>query len=386
VSGQETAKPNRLQLLAHAGFWTRLLQSRLIKVLRGAQAELASAFASLANSASIVSVRVSHLFTRFDVARFCSVRLNPARLNITSHAVKLQGIAASGAGLFGRVMALGLTRHTSGVVLRASGAALGLWLAAQVTGLVGETFVSSQASHTSPAADLRAVSLDRVTTSSITAAAAQWTMIARPTAVFSLSSPETEALGLIHAARRHISGEREDTLIYGQFSGSAAHMQLTIIRNRNDAEPAAAFLIESIRQSARSGLSAEKMTMPSAVATKFGTLETADAMISLADQRRNCLVFRFSESPNPVRISGWLCGASTRPADRQQLACLIDRLHLVGGGEDRELRASFTSAELRRDPRCNPPRLAATGRKASWLDADGKAPALRGGAVSGTVR
>jgi hypothetical protein len=297
------------------------------------------------------------------------------RLDYQTSALKFQNAAAICVGILGRIMSLGITRHTGGVFLRASGAALGLWLAAQVTVLV------SQAMEPGPdqTEEQRSTLPDRTTTSSVVASNQQWTAVPRPVAVFTLASPEIEGLGIAHSARRHSSGEREDTLAFGQFSSAASFMQLTIARNRTDTTQTATFIVDTVRQTARVGLSAEKMTISSAVTTKFGMLETADGVLSAGDKQRSCLLFRFSETPSPVRLSGWLCGAAPRPADRQQLACLIDRLHLVGSGEDRELRATFTNAELRRDPRCNPPRLAATGRKTSWLDADGKAPALRGG-------
>ncbi len=344
MSEQETVKPDRLRVRALLRVLGRLQMPGLFTALARAHLSLAA--------------------------------------KLPSPALKLQGIAARFAGLLGRIMTMGITRHTGGVVLRASGAALGLWLAAQVTGLVGETLdanpPASLASTSPGSASPGSAMSDRATTASLANGSPNWTVMSRPVAVFSLSSPETEALGLTYAARRHASGEREDSLSFGQFAGAAAHLQITIARNRSEAEPASTFLIETIRLSARSGLSAQKITTPSAVMTKFGMLETADGLLGMADQQRHCLAFRFSDAGNPVRLSGWLCGAQSRPADRQQLACLIDRLHLIGSGEDRELRAIFTAAELRRDPRCNPPRLAATGRKTSWLDADGKTPALRG--------
>ncbi len=45
------------------------------------------------------------------------------------------------------------------------------------------------------------------------------------------------------------------------------------------------------------------------------------------------------------RFAGWWCGQNGRPADRRQLACLIDKVALLSAGEDKGLRALFTQAE-----------------------------------------
>ena len=111
--------------------------------------------------------------------------------------------------------------------------------------------------------------------------------------------------------------------------------------------------------------------------TPLRAVETADATLSDGETSRACIAFRRDGGDLPLGLSGWWCGSASRPADRQQLACMIDRLDLLAPADDRALRAAFARTELTRQPGCVTPRLSATGRKASWLDADGHAPVLK---------
>jgi hypothetical protein len=303
---------------------------------------------------------------------------------IGSRILRLQHLGGHFALIIGKIMSLGVTRYTGGVVLRASGAAFGLWLAVHAAMLITQSAVYPEAVYQEQSQKTERVSpQDRMTTATLATTPGLWTVLTRPTAQFSLSSPEFDTQKSGYSARRHSHGEREDTLSFGSFEIPGAYLVLTIGRYGPDANTErsrreSSYYIDIVRQAAQSGLAADRVTSASGTGTKFGMIETADAMLKAGEQNRHCLTFRFGEAANPVTLSGWLCGTKDRPADRQQLACVIDRVHLLGAGDDRELRATFTAAELRRDARCNPPRLASTGRKTTWLDADSKAPALRG--------
>ena len=132
-----------------------------------------------------------------------------------------------------------------------------------------------------------------------------------------------------------------------------------------------------MREAAARALSVQRSGLPAAIATRFGPVETADATLSDGQTSRACIAFRMEAGALPLAMSGWWCGGAAKPADRQQLVCLIDRIDLLNAGDDRALRSAFARTELNRQPACAPPRLSATGRKVSWLDADGQAPALR---------
>jgi hypothetical protein len=204
-----------------------------------------------------------------------------------------------------------------------------------------------------------------------------WLRIAKPVALIGLESPELDRQPAAYEAQRSPDGARRlDTLVYGGFDGDKPHLQLRMLveRSQTTAQP---FVIALVRDAAERGMSVQRSGVPDSVATKFGPLDTADATLSDGSTSRHCIAFRKPPSDGPMTLSGWWCGIAARPADRQQLACLIDRLDLLSAGDDPALRAAFARGELARQPACAPPRLAASGRKASWLDADGKPPALK---------
>jgi len=82
--------------------------------------------------------------------------------------------------------------------------------------------------------------------------------------------------------------------------------------------------------------------------SKFGEMETADIKLSGAGVERQCLAFRRAAPGEALRLTGWYCGPAGAFAGRAGLACLIDRLALLGAGEDSELRDGFAAAERRR--------------------------------------
>lgn len=205
-----------------------------------------------------------------------------------------------------------------------------------------------------------------------------WQAIARPIAVFGLESPELEKLTLVYSARRNPQGtERDDTLRFGRFADGTAHLHLAARRMAEVPEPAPRFFVALAREAAQYELALDHAAVPVAMPTKFGIVETADATLAGSAAARACIAFRHLSRVQPLQLSGWWCGTPERPADRGQLACLIDRLDLLSAGEDRPLRQVFTQAELNRNGACSVSRLALSGRKANWLDADGKAPALK---------
>lgn len=222
-----------------------------------------------------------------------------------------------------------------------------------------------------------------------TASTGNWSKVLKPIAIFGVSAPELAGLPQRHESWRHSHGGRDDRLGFGEFApvrqGSAApgigvHVHLSIQRSGEiPREDTRAFYIDLVRQSADLGLSVEKAQQPTPLTTKFGVMEVADATMTMGQHHRACLAFRFASERQPFRMAGWWCGAGAKPADRRQLACLLDRVDLLSAGEERDLRSLFTAAEKARDPACSSQRMVNIGRKTSWLDADSIAPSLRGG-------
>ncbi|RDJ22444.1 hypothetical protein DWF00_02355 [Bosea caraganae] len=205
-----------------------------------------------------------------------------------------------------------------------------------------------------------------------------WVRIAKPIAMFGLDSAELDRQAPSYEARRsQDGGKREDVLAFGGFTEAKPYLVLRLLLDAKDEQLSQPFVISLVREAAGRGMSLQRSGAPTGIETKFGLVETADATLSDGATSRACIGFRHRMGDAQLSLSGWWCGAEKRPADRQQLVCLLDRVDLLSAGDDRALHAAFARTELKRQPACSPPRLSASGRKTSWLDGDGSAPALR---------
>lgn len=284
-----------------------------------------------------------------------------------------------------RALHSGMVGVTGGVLWRGLAALTGVGLTAMlVAGLSSGSSDPALASLPGPAAvpaapEVRDV---RLQASPIGAGQDGWVTIARPIALFGLEAPELDKRSAYEARRSRDGQRREDGLTFGEFGDGRPFLSLRLHVNRDagDGERGGLsqpFVIMLVRESAARGLSVGRSGVTTTVETKFGTVETADASLSDGTASRACIAFRHLDASAHLSFSGWWCGSEARPADRAQLICLIDRIDLLSAGDDPELRASFARTELNRRQGCSVPRLAATGRKGSWLDADAKAPALK---------
>ncbi|WP_353186678.1 hypothetical protein [Bosea sp. (in: a-proteobacteria)] len=206
--------------------------------------------------------------------------------------------------------------------------------------------------------------------------AADWSPISRPIALFDLAAPELGRAAPAYEARRAPDGRREDIMTFATFAEKGSHLALRLRTGPSAGRGARPFTIDLVRAAAQRALSVTRSSAPVAIATRFGTVETADVVLDDGGRNRNCIAFRSAEETAAFAMSGWWC-AGDRPSDRRQLACLIDRLDLVNAADDEALRRAFARSELARDPACARQHLATTGRKASWLDGDGAVPTLR---------
>lgn len=207
----------------------------------------------------------------------------------------------------------------------------------------------------------------------------QWQRIPRPVPMFGLESPELENLpARIDAFQSADGRQRQDRLDVGSFDEKSAHLHLRLQPDHEGAGAAPRpFVIDLVREAASRGLAVQRSGLATGLATRFGPVETADVTLAGEGESRACIAFRKPADGVPLALSGWWCGTSARPADRQQLTCLIDRIDLRSAGDDLVLRAAFARTELKRNPACAPTRLSAAGRKTSWLDPAGTAPAPR---------
>lgn len=213
------------------------------------------------------------------------------------------------------------------------------------------------------------------TPSAVSAGPSSWTTVQRPIAMFDLAAPELGRSPPQRAART-AAGLREDLLSFGGLGQEGPHLVLVLRTGRLDDGDPRPFTVAIAREAAAQALSVSRSSLPLAIETRFGRVETADVVLGDGRETRGCIAFRSVTGEAGFALRGWWCAAG-RPSDRRQLTCLIDRIDLVNAADDQALRAAFAASELRRQPACERPHLAATGRKASWLDAQTAAPALR---------
>jgi hypothetical protein len=200
-----------------------------------------------------------------------------------------------------------------------------------------------------------------------------WLDIVKPVQLFSLQANELSSLPLVYTARRRADGAgREDVLAFGTLAGERPALRLRI--SRADASTAVPPLYVALaRQAAEAGLSVGRSGLPDLMPTRFGAFEIAD--IALANSRgaaapggaATCSGFRLVNDRPGFTIIGLACG-DVRPWPRKALACLVDRLDLASGGDDRQLIDFFAATELRRDGACEGMRLGPDTLHARWLD------------------
>ena len=207
-----------------------------------------------------------------------------------------------------------------------------------------------------------------------------WVDIEGPFQLFNLAASHLPRSTLTYAARRRrTGGGRQDILTFGKLNGSdAPFIRLMLYRVGTEEAPQAPLFVELVRQAAAAGLSIARSLPPEALATRFGDFETADIDLAAGtDAPTPCLGFRAVELDSSFRMSGFACGAPTRPLSRPALACLLDRLDLNSAGDDPALAGFFAATELRRDPICAGTGLAPMVLQANWIDQDDAPPPLR---------
>ena len=206
-----------------------------------------------------------------------------------------------------------------------------------------------------------------------------WQVIRKPVEVISLQAPQFGRQSAAYSARHSASGEREDSLLLEPNQPDLPEARMNLIRSANRQTQPSMF-VEMARQQAERGMAITRAGTPGRLSTKFGDIEVADIVLTdHAGRGQSCLAFR---SDGPIAISGWYCAPQSAAAERPEVACFIDRLSLLKAGEDKDLRRFFSEAEQRRRP-CPTVRIS-TGRKPTWLESDGKAPAMRSDTTGST--
>ncbi|WP_245516418.1 hypothetical protein [Methylobacterium segetis] len=143
---------------------------------------------------------------------------------------------------------------------------------------------------------------------------------------------------------------REASLSRGDFSAiEESHLRVTLTQGVTS-EPTPSLFVALARRAADGpGLSVTRTGERGRVVTKFGAVETLEAVLA-GGTSRTCTGFLSLEAA-PVRLEGWLCAPLARPPEAAALACALDGLALDGSA-DAATEAVFREAAARRDPRC----------------------------------
>jgi hypothetical protein len=220
----------------------------------------------------------------------------------------------------------------------------------------------------------------RIATPPVAPPKADWVEFSKPVQVYALQSPEFGKDVRAYEARRHREGGgRQDMLAYGAAEiGQGNSLRISIYRPGAELAPEMPFFVDIARQAGRAGLAVKRSAVPDAMATRFGSFEVADLVLVQGETEASCLGFRLNAGEPELRIAGFACGGA-KVLERPTLACALDRLELLAGGDDKALTKFFIAAEQTRNKACAAQR--ALGARQSWLDQGGKAPALRASAT-----
>ena len=207
----------------------------------------------------------------------------------------------------------------------------------------------------------------------------RWVDIQTPTPLYDLDASALSGLPRTYSARRRsVGGGREDALAFGTIGGPGPALDLKIQRYGTEPITPPPFYAVVARRAAEAGLSVGRVGSPDLMPTRFGAFEIADVALSAGVDGKPiaCHGFRLAIDRQRLSFSGLACGGA-HALPRGQIGCLLERLDLVPGGEDRALIDFFAASELRRDNGCAG-RLSPDKRPADWSQTDeprGTAPA-----------
>ena len=198
-----------------------------------------------------------------------------------------------------------------------------------------------------------------------------WLDIIKPVQIYNLEAPILADAPIVYSARRRSTGGgREDTLTFGVLGDASKALTLRIARQESDPMSKPPLYAVFARRAADAGQSIDRVGPTDLMPTRFGAFEIAAVTLATTGEKTPsgaCEGFRLALDQPGLAISGLACGG-TRPFSQADLACLIDRLDLASGGEDRTLIDFFAASELRRDGACRGIGLSPDKVHAAWLD------------------
>ena len=209
-------------------------------------------------------------------------------------------------------------------------------------------------------------------------AKADWMMASRSHRAYAVGRRDSDEKSVTYEIVRHPQGGRKDRFRWTS-AGDGPAAELEIYSLGAEADAAAdprADLAARMPSADPSDLEAAGV-----IDSKFGfltLLRPAGAREGVKqgakDEAAPCLGFLKRIDDPALQISGWSCQGTSIAMRRAAIGCLLNRLTLLGSGNDPKLAEFFARAELRRGS-CASPSL--SGESADWVTrADG--PRLRG--------
>ena len=206
----------------------------------------------------------------------------------------------------------------------------------------------------------------------------KWKTIAAPIPNYNLEAPELDRSSLIIKARTASDGSRQEILVWPREAEAGRRKAFlsgaVAIEQYPAGQAEESLYLDVTRRAAQLGLSVERLGETVGLETKFGEMDTVEAVLGSRDEAQRCLAFRYLAQAPSLQLHGWFCGTSALPIDRATFGCVIDRLDLLRAGNDIALKRRFAEIERARKP-CGSARLAVA--KPGWVDAAGEMPALK---------
>lgn len=205
-----------------------------------------------------------------------------------------------------------------------------------------------------------------------------WLAVKRPLALYNLEAPQVDPAEMTYQVSTRGRDSRRDSLVWRPRADRPGHrnrpsIDIQLERHEKGMPTQRPLYAALAARAAERHLSLERMAAPAEIASKFGPIQVADAVIAGPDGKRGCLVFQRAEMVGFV-INGWYCAPEGKAVDRVTLGCFIDRLDLVSAGQDAELRRLFAHAERARGI-CASARQ--PGKRITWMDHEAPVPALK---------
>lgn len=196
-----------------------------------------------------------------------------------------------------------------------------------------------------------------------------WTPATRPQPAFSAPVADFASQSASYEILRHTEGGgRKDIL---RWSAALSDAPLTQIELYRPGSELIAFGTPASEIAMRLSYGrAESVQAAGVIETKFGPV----ALVGFLSHGRDkpCIGFAHSFETPRLQVSGWACHGETAQAQRQAVACVLDRLTMLSAGNDPKLAELFARAELKRAGCGN-----STQAAADWVTATHE-PALRG--------